>query len=77
MINFLPLFLVAAWASEFVLEDLDVLDGLEDDIQMRQVPGLLQIRRQEGPELLHVGLAQVGVVEVLLLAHNQHIHLVV
>ena len=77
MINFLPLFLVAAWASEFVLEDLDVLDGLEDDIQMRQVPGLLKIRRQEGPELLHVCLAQVSAVEVLLLAHYQHIHLVV
>ena len=52
------------------------MDGLDDDLQLGQVPGLLEVLGQQRPQPLHVGLAQVVGVEVLHLAHHHHVHVV-
>ena len=52
------------------------MDGLDDYLQLGQVPRLLEVPGQQRPQPLHVGLAQVVGVEVLHLAHHHHVHVV-
>ena len=66
--------LEVAGAAEFVLEELDVVDGLDDDLQLGQVSGVLEVPGQQRLQPLDVGLADVGGVKVLHLAHHHHIH---
>ena len=66
--------LEVAGAAEFVLEELDVVDGLDDDLQLGQVSGVLEVPGQQRLQPLDVGLADVGGVKVLHLAHHHHVH---
>ena len=66
--------LEVAGAVEFVLEELDVVDGLDDDLQLGQVSGVLEVPGQQRLQPLDVGLADVGGVKVLHLAHHHHVH---
>ena len=69
--------LEAAGSAELVLEELDVVDGLDDDLQLGQVTGVLEIPGQQRLQPLYVSLADVGGVKVLHLAHHHHVHDVV
>ena len=66
--------LEVAWAAKFALEELDVVDGLDDDLQLGQVSGVLEVLGQQRLQSLDVGLANVGGIKVLHLAHHHHVH---
>ena len=69
--------LEVAGAAKFALEELDVVDGLDDDLQLGQVSGVLEVLGQQRLQPLDVGLADVGGIKVLHLAHHHHVHDVV
>ena len=50
------------------------MDGLDDDLQLGQVTGVLEIPGQQRLQPLYVSLADVGGVKVLHLAHHHHVH---
>ena len=57
---------------QFVLQHLNVVDGLEDDLELGELPLLLQIHRQHLPQVLHVGRADVARVQVELSDLHNH-----
>ena len=57
---------------QFCLEHLDIVDGLNDDLQLRQLAWLLEVLWQHSPQVLHVCGADVGGVKVKV--SNLHTH---
>ena len=57
---------------QFVLQHLNVVDGLEDDLQLGELALLLQVHWQHLPQVLHVGRADVARVQVELSDLHNH-----
>ena len=57
---------------QFVLQHLNVVDGLEDDLELGELPLLLQVHRQHLPQVLHVSRADVARVQVELSDLHNH-----